>query len=171
MHFRELHVGTPVDLPRHLHEGSMTQNSTPSGSRKIAWLLDKSIPLPGGYRIGLDGVLGLIPGVGDFAGGILSTWALYQAVKLGAPKSVIFRILLNIAIDSIIGTIPILGDLFDFVWKSNYRNLKLLEDFEAAPGKTRSKALISSLAIVGGGVALIIAVIYGLVSLIKLAWQ
>ncbi len=149
----------------------MTENSAPSRNRKIAWLLDKSIPLPGGYRIGLDGVLGLIPGIGDFAGGILSTWALYQAVKLGAPKAVIFRILLNIAIDSIIGTIPVLGDVFDFVWKSNYRNLKLLEDFQSTPRQTQKQAFVSSLAIVIGGAALIIAAVWGLAMLIRLAWQ
>lgn len=149
----------------------MTDKIPPSRSRKIAWLLDKSIPLPGGYRIGLDGVLGLVPGIGDITGGILSTWALYQAVKIGAPKSIIFRILLNIAIDSIVGTIPVVGDLFDFVWKTNYRNLKLLEDFQATPRQARSRALISSLAIVAGGILLIIASIAGLVTLIKLIWQ
>ncbi|TQV71154.1 DUF4112 domain-containing protein [Exilibacterium tricleocarpae] len=102
----------------------------------LSWLLDSSIPLPGGYRIGLDGVIGLIPGVGDAIGGGLSAWIFYQAVKLGVPKTVLWRMLANILIDTVVGAIPIVGDLFDFVWKANQKNAELLENHRRLPADT-----------------------------------
>jgi len=96
--------------------------------RRLAWLLDNSIPVPGiGYRIGLDGLIGLVPGVGDTVGAVLSTYILAQASALGVPKVTILRMAYNVAVESIVGMVPILGDLFDFAWKANQRNVELLE--------------------------------------------
>lgn len=97
-------------------------------AEKLSWLLDKSIRLPGGLRIGLDGLIGLIPGIGDFVTGLLSFWILIQASRQGASKSVLFRMLLNIGIDMAIGSLPVVGDLFDFFWMANERNIKLLQN-------------------------------------------
>lgn len=94
--------------------------------RDLTWLLDNSIQLPGGLKIGLDGLIGLIPGVGDVVGGGLSTWILYQAYKQGVPKTVLARMVVNIFIDTVIGFIPLIGDLFDFIWKANAKNATLL---------------------------------------------
>lgn len=89
-------------------------------------LLDSSIPLPGGYRIGLDGIFGLIPGFGDVAGGVASSYIILEAARLGASTTTLLHMVFNVLIDSLIGLIPILGDLFDFVWKANNKNIKLL---------------------------------------------
>ena len=104
----------------------------------LAHLLDNSIPVPGtGMRFGLDAVIGLVPGVGDAAGALLSSWIVLEGARLGAGVSVILRMLLNVAIEAVVGAIPILGDLFDAGWKANARNVRLLHAAIDAPGATR----------------------------------
>ncbi len=95
--------------------------------RVISRLLDSSIPLPGGYRIGLDPLVGLIPTVGDLIMTAVSWYLIYEAARLGVPNRTLFRMGGNVLLDSTFGSIPVLGDLFDAVWKSNTRNLALLE--------------------------------------------
>ena len=95
--------------------------------RFFARLLDQSILLPGGYRIGIDPVIGLIPGIGDLIGTALSMYIVYQAARLGISKSVLLRMSGNVLLEMLIGEIPILGDIFDAVWKANVRNARLVE--------------------------------------------
>ena len=96
--------------------------------RQVARFLDSAFLVPGTrYRIGLDPILGLIPGLGDLASPLFSIAVLWQARDLGVPKVVQLRMLFNVAIDTIVGVIPIAGDLFDVAWKSNERNLALLD--------------------------------------------
>jgi hypothetical protein len=96
--------------------------------------MDEAVQLPGTpFRIGLDGLLGLVPGVGDLAGGLFSSWFLVAAARFGAPPSVLARMGLNIGLDAVTGAVPLLGDLFDFAWKANRRNLALLEHHLADP--------------------------------------
>jgi hypothetical protein len=131
--------------------------------RQLARLLDAAVRVPGtNIRFGLDAVLGLIPGAGDIAGGVLSSFIILQAAKLGAPRSVLARMVMNVAIDSIVGAVPVLGDLFDIGWKSNTRNADLLEQFAARPTATQAA---SRWAVVGaiGAVALIVIVMIALV--------
>lgn len=97
--------------------------------RRLAWLLDESIRLPGGFRIGVDGILGLIPGIGDMAGAIIGSYLIYQARQLGAPRTLLFRMLANTVLEAVIGSLPLAGDLFDFYFKANSRNLKLLQAY------------------------------------------
>jgi hypothetical protein len=107
--------------------------------RSMAWLLDNSIPLPGGFRIGLDALIGLVPGVGDAIGALISVFILNEARMLGAPRSVLLRMSGNILIETIIGAIPFAGDLFDAGFKANMRNIALLERYQRDPtGSTRS---------------------------------
>lgn len=97
-------------------------------ARRLARLLDDAIPIPGtSYRIGIDPLLGLVPGLGDVLGALLSGWLLVLARRLGAPASVLARMGLNIAVDALVGAVPVAGDLFDAGWKANVRNLRLLE--------------------------------------------
>jgi Domain of unknown function (DUF4112) len=98
--------------------------------RAIALLLDNAFPIPGtSYRIGIDPLLGLVPGLGDLLGFGLSVYIVEEARKLGAPPRLLQRMRINILIDLVAGTIPILGDIFDAGWKANSRNLALLEEF------------------------------------------
>ena len=108
--------------------------------QKFAHLLDASIRLPGGIRIGIDSLLGLIPGIGDLFGSLASAWLVLHAVKLGAPKGLIFKMLINIAIDTVIGLVPILGDIFDIFWKANLRNVALLDSYLEHEVEVRTKA-------------------------------
>jgi hypothetical protein len=96
--------------------------------RRYAYWLDSGIRIPGlRWRIGLDSILGLVPGVGDTAGAVLGGWVFVEALRLGVPAPTLARMLVNLALDSTVGAVPVLGDLFDFVWKANIRNIALLE--------------------------------------------
>jgi len=96
--------------------------------RNVARLLDSAFVVPGtSYRIGLDPIVGLIPGIGDLVSPLFTIGILWQARDLGLPRVVQVRMLFNVAIDSLVGVIPFAGDLFDFVWKANDMNLALLE--------------------------------------------
>lgn len=105
--------------------------------RKLAHVLDTAIPLPGGYRIGLDGFVGLIPGIGDLTGAALSSYIIAEAHRLGAPPVLLMRMTLNMLLESVVGLVPIAGDLFDFVWKANRRNVLLLEEHLDSPHRVR----------------------------------
>jgi uncharacterized protein DUF4112 len=96
--------------------------------RRIAELLDSAFVLPGtNYRIGLDPIIGLIPMIGDLASPLFTIGLIWQARDLGIPKVVQLRMIFNAGIDALVGSVPFAGDLFDFGWKSNQRNMALLE--------------------------------------------
>lgn len=105
--------------------------------RALAWLMDNSIPLPGGFRIGIDALIGLVPGIGDAIGAVISTYIINEARDLGAPRSVLLRMMSNVVIETVIGTIPFAGDLFDAGFKANTRNLALLAQYQLDPVKSR----------------------------------
>lgn len=121
---------------------------------KLARLLDDAIRIPGtSVRIGLDSVLGLLPGVGDVLGLVLGVGILYETVRIGAPRSLVVKMLLNSALDAIGGLVPVAGDLFDFAFKSHARNAKLLtahlDRLEAAAGPAAPASPGVGLAMVG----------------------
>jgi Domain of unknown function (DUF4112) len=101
--------------------------------RLLSRLLDEQFRIPGTtYRVGLDGLLGMIPGVGDAAGALLSAYILYEAIRLGTPKTVLLRMVANIGIDTVLGAIPVAGDIFDIAWKANKKNAALLHAYLAS---------------------------------------
>ncbi len=101
--------------------------------RLLSRLLDEQFRIPGTtYRVGLDGLLGLIPGVGDVAGALLSTYILYEAIRLGAPRTLLLRMAANIGMDTVVGGIPVVGDIFDMAWKANKKNSALLHAYLAS---------------------------------------
>ena len=114
-----------------------TSNAAPTlrQLRALARLLDSSIPLPGGYRIGLDGIVGLVPGLGDAIGASLSAYIIVQSARLGASWPTLLRMTTNVLIESVVGIIPVAGDLFDFAWKANLRNVALLEQGLGQPAR------------------------------------
>jgi hypothetical protein len=110
--------------------------------RRVAWVLDRVIPIGGGRRVGIDPLIGLIPGAGDWIATLLSVYILYEAARLGLPVSVLARIAFNIALEGIIGTVPVAGDLFDFIFQANMRNLRLVERYYRPDLRPRSFAHI-----------------------------
>ncbi len=95
--------------------------------RRIAWWLDDAFPIPGTQRrIGLDALIGLVPGVGDMVGALLSTYIIVEAARRGASPWTVARMLGNVAVETLIGVVPIVGDVFDVVWRANARNVALL---------------------------------------------
>lgn len=96
--------------------------------RRFAWLLDAQFGLPGTrFRFGINSVLGLSPVVGDVALGLVSLYLIWEARQLGVPNALLARMLGNVAVEVVGGSVPILGDLFDMAFKANLRNLDLLE--------------------------------------------
>ena len=107
-------------------------------AQAVARLLDRAIAVPGTrLRIGLDGIVGLIPGVGDAAGALASAYVIFLGYRAGAPAGVLARMAANVWLDAIVGGIPLLGDLFDFGFKANTRNVSLLERSVADPSAAR----------------------------------
>ena len=107
----------------------------------LAKLMDNAVEIPGlKTRIGLDAVLGLIPGVGDIASSFVSFYVLQVANRRGASRITLLHMTFNILCDWIIGSVPLAGDVFDIFWKSNQRNVKLLlQDQGAVAGVHRSR--------------------------------
>jgi hypothetical protein len=104
--------------------------------RHVARLLDSAYQVPGTtYRVGLDPIVGLVPGIGDLISPLFTIALLWQSQDLNLPRVVQWRMLFNVAIDTVIGIVPLAGDLFDFAWKANEMNMALLERhaFEERP--------------------------------------
>jgi hypothetical protein len=95
--------------------------------KRVARGLDSSIRLPGGFRVGIDAFIGLVPFLGDALGAALSTYIVVQGARMGATTPVLARMMFNIVAEAIIGIIPLVGDIFDAIWKANDRNALLLE--------------------------------------------
>ncbi len=97
---------------------------------RLATLLDNSIRIPGTrIRVGLDGLIGLVPGIGDSLMLLISLYVVLRARMLGAPLSIILQMLVNVALDFVVGSVPVLGDIFDIAFKANIRNIDLLRDW------------------------------------------
>lgn len=95
--------------------------------RHLSRLLDNAIAIPGTrFRIGLDPIIGLIPGAGDFVG-TASAYIVIEAARLGLPKSAVGQMVFNILLESVVGAVPVVGEEFDFAWKANLKNIELLE--------------------------------------------
>lgn len=116
----------------------MTDPKSFDSLETLEYWLDRSIRLPGtGMRFGLDGLLGLIPGVGDTATAVLSGYFIVAAVRMGARKRVVSAMVKNVAVDWAVGLIPVVGDLFDFAHKANTKNLRLLREERERLGHRR----------------------------------
>ncbi|MGF1677375.1 MAG: DUF4112 domain-containing protein [Rivularia sp. (in: cyanobacteria)] len=106
--------------------------------RILSRILDKAITIPGtGIGVGLDPIIGLIPAGGDFIGVLLSMYIVLESARLGASKATLGRMTVNILIDGLVGTVPIFGDFFDFAWKANDHNIKLLEEHLKFPSQNK----------------------------------
>jgi hypothetical protein len=96
---------------------------------RLSRLLDTAILIPGtGIRFGADAVIGLVPGIGDAITTALSAWIVYEAHRLGAPRHLIVRMIANVAVDGLLGSVPLAGDAFDVLFRANRRNMRLLRE-------------------------------------------
>jgi hypothetical protein len=119
--------------------------------RTLTNVLDNAIPIPGTpYRVGLDPLLGLIPAGGDIAGAALSAYIVVSAAKLGLPRESLVRMVLNILLEVVVGTVPVLGDLFDVAWKANVKNMELLDIHMKSPQKGKKADKWFVFVLVGG---------------------
>lgn len=157
----------------------MLQRDPATRARAIARLLDTAFRVPGtNIRFGLDGILGLIPGVGDVAGAALSGYVILTAARAGAPSTLLARMLANVGIDALVGAVPLLGDLFDVAFRANVRNATLLEGWLARTGQGEPGAVTpvrlhpsrrGAIVLVLGGV-LLIALVGGALAWMLLSW-
>jgi hypothetical protein len=99
----------------------------------LARWMDYAFTLPGGFRCGLAGFIGLIPGLGDILDGLLSFYIVVRAVQLGIPRVTLTRMVVNVGIETAAGSLPFVGALFDAVFKANRRNYQLLKSSLAEP--------------------------------------
>lgn len=139
--------------------------------RRLAWLLDESIRLPGGYRIGLDGIVGMIPVAGDALGLAASSYILFRARNFGIPRVVMARMVGNIVLEAVIGAIPVLGDLFDFAFKANQRNIGLMEQYLTDERRLQRSSWLGIVVAAVLGLALVVLFLFLIFRLIQWIWS
>src|SRR6266513_5257465 len=149
-------------LPEQQSESIKIENSL----ERLGWLMDDLIRVPGlGWRFGLDAIVGLIPGFGDTATSLVSFYILVAAVRYRVPKVTLLRMGMNIGIDYVVGSFPLVGDLFDAWWKSNQRNVALLGEratvsaSEARKGKLSDWLFVGLIILLLAGLAIVSAVL------------
>jgi hypothetical protein len=123
----------------------------------VARWFDYAFVLPGGFRFGLAGIIGLVPGFGDLVDALVSLYIVHRAIRLGVSRVGIARMMVNVAIEAIAGSIPIAGDLFDVAFKANRRNYRLLKAHMAHPRRQHRMDwmfLAGTVLLVAAGVAL-----------------
>lgn len=117
---------------------------------KLGWVLDDLIRIPGlNWRIGLDALVGLIPGIGDTATTVASLYVLGSAVRYRVPKITLLRMGVNLGIDYALGSLPLVGDLFDAWWKSNQKNIALLRQRATVSASEAREGRVSDWLFVG----------------------
>lgn len=151
-------VGRPVEIEESLD--------------RLSWLLDDLFRIPGlGWRVGLDALVGLIPGVGDTATTVASFYVLASAVRYRVSKITLLRMGLNLGIDYALGSLPLVGDVFDAWWKSNQKNVALLRQRATVSASEARQGRISDWLFVGFIMLLLVAlaVVAALISFYLLA--
>ena len=115
--------------------------------RNLGILLDRAFEVPGTKRrVGIAPIIGLVPGIGDFIGAILSTWIVVGALRHRVPAGRIIRMVINIIVDAAIGTIPVIGDIFDFLFQENLSNVEILLRHRDRTRPPRTTAQVSLIA-------------------------
>ncbi len=160
---------TPYVIPRHREDALTPEVIDPriADVEALARWFDYAFALPGGFRFGLAGIVGLIPGIGDVFDALASLYIVIRGIQLGIPRVALARMLVNIAIEAAAGAVPFLGDLFDVAFKANRRNYQILKNYLTQPRRQRAADwlfLLATVALVAAGVAL---PVIGLVWVIK----
>ena len=131
-------------------------------SRRIAWVLDDLVPIPGTrFRIGLDPILGLVPGGGDTVSWAISLHLLWTGWRMGAGPATLARMAGHLLVDAAVGAVPAVGDLFDIAYRANDRNLAILEDLALDAPRTRRVSVFWLAAVAGGSSLVLGGVMWG----------
>lgn len=110
--------------------GAMASKQISPAVQALVELMEQRFRVPGtDARFGIDALIGLVPGIGDFLGAAVGTIVLIEALRHGVGWKVLGRMLFNLWLDAAVGSIPVIGDLWDFYFKANRRNLKLLQKY------------------------------------------
>jgi uncharacterized protein DUF4112 len=149
----------------------------PRGSRTRAIEVEQSLDqlsrwmdglfrIPGvGWRFGLDAIVGLIPGIGDTATSLVSFYILASAVRYGVPKITLLRMALNIGVDYVLGSVPVVGDLFDAWWKSNQMNVELIRKRATVSPEEARRGRISDWLFLGLIILILVTLLFGSLAL------
>jgi hypothetical protein len=149
----------PLTRPRSRGAPPLIEQPPDDGLEQLAWWLDSAIVVPGTrFRVGLDALIGLVPGIGDLIGAALSAYIVAAAARRGLPRSVLLRMALNVGLEALVGVVPIVGDLFDAAWKANQRNVALLRQYAAVPRRARAQSRL----VVAGWLLAIFAIAAGI---------
>ena len=145
---------------------TVAEQATEARTRHLARLLDSRFRIPGTQiRFGVEPVLGIVPGIGDAAGLALSSYVILQAIGLGARGATVARMVVNVAVDAVVGSIPLIGSVFDVWFKANTRNVGLLERHGIDPEGTAEWSRRSLRRTVVGAAIGLVVVLAGLAAL------
>jgi hypothetical protein len=126
-------IDMDITPPRGRARGSQSHYSRRAALERLDWLanlMDSAVVIPGTrITVGLDALIGLAPGIGDTVTTLISLWLVKEAHELDAPRHLIARMIGNVAIDGLVGAVPLLGDAFDVMFRANRRNMKLLRQY------------------------------------------
>ncbi len=134
--------------------------------------LDGLFKVPGvGWKFGLDSLIGLIPNVGDISTSLVSFYILVAGVRYGVPKITLLRMAFNIGLDYVVGSIPFIGDAFDFFWKSNKQNMDLIRERGKGRGTGTTSDWVFVLAIIGALLAILAVSVLVSAYILYLVWN
>ena len=120
---------------RYRDDTSFSQRAAMDRLDRLAMLFDTAFVVPGtNIRFGVESIIRLVPGIGDFAASALSCYLLFEAHSLGVPKHVFARLLAIVVLEGIVGTVPLVGDAFDVAFRANRRNVRILREYFARDG-------------------------------------
>jgi hypothetical protein len=159
--------GNPIPVVGELLERESAEETTrrihqEQWGKLLSFWTDNVFEVPGlGWRFGLDPIIGLVPVIGDLATTLVSVYILSIATQMRVPRSTVARMTLNLALDYVLGSIPVIGNVFDFAWKANHRNMQLLERALNMPMEARRRQTHWDWLFIGGVVALLLAAFVG----------
>lgn len=160
----------PQETPMARAEVGTVDRSRVERLHGLARILDSAFVIPGtNFRFGLDAIIGLIPGIGDLLGAGLSGFILIEAARVGLPKSVLLRMGWNVAVETVLGAVPLAGDLFDAAYKANNRNIRLLDRYLEQPTRVRRSSRWFAIVVVAVLLLLVLAVGWAFISILRAA--
>ena len=125
--------------------------------RRFAHLMDRAFAVPGtNQRVGIGAIVGIIPGIGDVIGGVMSSWIIAGALRHRVPARIIARMVLNVAVDLTFGAVPVAGDVFDFFFEESMKNMRLLEKYR---DRSRPPRSATQIAVVFGAIVVFLVIL------------